>query len=70
MKYIQAVQAADVPNAPDISWPKKPEGKFAFRLKFSVKNCNGRMFNSATESFHQVDSECRGNSFHQGQSCL
>jgi len=25
MKYIQAVQAADITNAPDISWPEKPE---------------------------------------------
>jgi len=25
MKYIQAVQATDLTNAPDISWPQKPE---------------------------------------------
>lgn len=25
MKYIQAVQAADITNAPDISWPERPE---------------------------------------------
>lgn len=25
MKYIQAVQAADITNAPEISWPEKPE---------------------------------------------
>lgn len=25
MKYIQAVQTADITNAPDISWPEKPE---------------------------------------------
>ena len=25
MKYVQAVQAADVSGAPDISWPEKPQ---------------------------------------------
>ena len=25
MKYIQAVQTTDLTNAPDISWPVKPE---------------------------------------------
>ena len=25
MKYVQAVQAADITNAPEISWPEKPE---------------------------------------------
>ncbi|AWP32664.1 tail fiber assembly protein [Pantoea eucalypti] len=25
MKYVQAVQAADITNAPAISWPKTPE---------------------------------------------